>query len=93
MGKYDPLADFLRSLPRAQITVTLSFQQAASLVGGLPPSAYKHRAWWANDNKVEAQAWRSAGWHVDTLGVDFNAGTVRFARGKAGGNKPGPNTP
>jgi hypothetical protein len=93
MAKYDPLADFLRSVPGAQITVTRSFQQVASLVGGLPPSAYKHRAWWANDNKVEAQAWRSAGWHVDKDGLDFNAGTVRFARGKVGGKKLGANTP
>jgi hypothetical protein len=27
------------------------------------------------------------GWHVDEQGVDFNAQTVRFGRGKVGGTK------
>ena len=30
-------------------------------------------------------AWRAAGWHVDEVGVSFDAQTVRFARGKADG--------
>ena len=61
VAKYDPLARFLEELPRGQLVVTLSFADVARLVGGLPPSAYRLRQWWANDSKVEARAWRSAG--------------------------------
>jgi hypothetical protein len=64
----------------------MRFAEVADIVKGLPASAYRLRQWWANDSKVQARAWRSAGWHVDTLGVDFNAQTVRFARGKVGGS-------
>lgn len=87
MHKYAPLAEFLASRPIGQSTVTVSFDQVAELVGGLPPSAYEYRQWWANDSKSEARAWRSVGWHVDRHGVDFGARTVRFARGKVGGTR------
>lgn len=65
----------------------MTFPQVAEIVGGLPPSACKFREWWANDSMVEARAWRSAGGHVDAVGVDFAAQTVRFARGKVGGTR------
>jgi hypothetical protein len=87
MGKYDPLASHLDRLPPDKLTVTMAFREVASIVGGLPPTAYRLRQWWANDSKVEARAWRSVGWHVDEGGVDFNAQTVRFARGKVGGTR------
>lgn len=87
MAKYDPLASYLEHLPATQQTCTLTFSRVAQLVGGLPPTAYKLRQWWANDSKVEARAWRSVGWHVAEGGVDFGAQTVRFARGKVGGTR------
>lgn len=87
MPKYDPLAQFLEEVSAEQLVITLSFEQVARLVDGLPPSAYRIRQWWANDSKVEARAWRSAGWHVDADGVDFNAQVVHFARGKVGGTR------
>jgi hypothetical protein len=87
VGKYDPLADYLASRPASQSAVTMSFAQVADLVGGLPRSAYEYREWWANDSKVEARAWRSAGWHVDRYGVDLGARMVRFARGRVGGTR------
>lgn len=87
MGKYDALADHLSSLPTDKTSITLSFADIDRIVGGLPPSAYELRQWWANDSKAEARAWRSAGWHVDKGGVDFNAQTVRFARGRVGGTR------
>jgi hypothetical protein len=87
VGKYEPLAAHLAGLPASQHSVTLTFAHIAELVGGLPPTAYRLRQWWANDSKVEARAWRSAGWHVDEGGVDFGAETVRFARGKVGGTR------
>jgi hypothetical protein len=86
VAKYDPLAQHLDNIPPDQLVVTMTFAEVSSLVGGLPPSAHRFRQWWANDSKVEARAWRSAGWHVDEHGVDFNARTVRFARRKVGGS-------
>ena len=85
MGKYDALGDHLRSLSPTTQRVTLRFTEVDAIVGGLPASARRIRQWWANDSKVEARAWRAAGWHVDAGGVDFNAGTVTFARGVVGG--------
>jgi hypothetical protein len=87
MGKYDALADYLREVPSEEQAVTLTFSEVDRIVGGLPPSAYRIRQWWANDSKVEARAWRAAGWHVDADGVDFNGQKVRFARGKVGGTR------
>jgi len=87
MGKYDALADHLRGVPGDELTVTLTFSEVDRIVDGLPPSAYRLRQWWANDSKVEAHAWRAAGWHVDEGGVDFNGQKVRFARGKVGGTR------
>jgi hypothetical protein len=87
MGKYDALAAHLADVPADQLTVTMTFRDVSDVVGGLPPTAYRMRHWWANDSKVEARAWRSAGWHVDEGGVDFNAQTVRFARGRVGGTR------
>lgn len=87
VGKYDALADHLSLVPADQLDITMSFAEVDRIVGGLPPSAYEIRQWWANDSKVEARAWRSAGWHVDKQGVDLNAQTVRFARGRVGGTR------
>jgi hypothetical protein len=85
MAKYDSLAAFLRRVPAAQLEIELPFSRVDAIVGGLPPSAYRLRQWWANDSKVQGRAWRSAGWHVDRLGVDLSSQTVRFRRGKVGG--------
>jgi hypothetical protein len=85
MAQYAPLAAYLEGLPDSQSEVSMTFAQVGRIVGGLPPTAYRLRQWWANDSKVEARAWRSAGWHVAERGVDLNAQTVRFARGRVGG--------
>ena len=88
MSKYDPLRDYLASLD--QSSVTMSFGRVAELVGPLPSSARRHRAWWANDSKVEARAWRAAGWHVES--VDQRNERVVFAIGQVGGSHPLPDT-
>lgn len=87
MAKYDPLAEHLRAIPAEKLTVSMTLGEVGKLVGGLPPTALHLRQWWANNLTVEARAWRSAGWHVDTNGVDFNAQRVRFVRGKVGGTR------
>jgi uncharacterized protein YraI len=84
-SKYWPLTQYLtKAAASGSTTVQLDFAQIADMVtGGLPPSAYRHRAWWSNDSKVEAQAWREAGWHVEAVSLDRRR--VTFARGEVGG--------
>jgi hypothetical protein len=66
--KYEPLRVWLMSAPHPAET---AFDQLARLVGGLPPSAYRHRAWWANDaSHVQARAWLDAGWRVSEVNLD-----------------------
>ena len=84
MGKYDPLRDYLAD--RVADEVKMSFADIENLVGPLPSSARIHRAWWANDSKSEALAWRAAGWRVQS--VDQAAGRVVFARSGTTGPQP-----
>lgn len=47
-------------------SVRLTWPELASIVGGLPPSASNHRAWWSGD-RPHVRAWRSAGYTVANL--------------------------
>lgn len=48
-----------------------AFDEIANLVGGLPPSAFRHRPWWANDARhVQAAAWMAAGWRTEAVDLD-----------------------
>lgn len=80
VAKYDDLAELLRR--QGGERVTLTFEQVASAVpDGLPPSAYRHRGWRANESNgphVHAKAWWEAGWPVTT--VDFAGRTATFSR-------------
>jgi hypothetical protein len=83
MAKYDPLRRFLEAVEPTTREITLGFQRIESMIGApLPPSAHKHRAWWANPTSPHdhpyAQAWLAAGWRVEA--VDQKAGWVRFVR-------------
>jgi len=80
MAKYDGLTELLRHRPGDRFRLTFE-QVAASVPGGLPPSAYRYRVWWANEPKgshVQARGWINAGWLVAE--VDFSGGTVTFSR-------------
>jgi hypothetical protein len=79
-GRYGPLRDYLAGQSGSQVRMT--FAEVEDLVGPLPSSARLHRAWWANGSLVQAQAWRDAGWHVES--VDQAAEQVTFAGGPAG---------
>ena len=84
-SKYDPLREHLRS--RSEASLTLSFKDIESLIGGsLPKSARTYPAWWANQLSgqaaVQAHSWIDAGFLVD--GFDFESGWVRFRRGRPG---------
>ncbi|HKN98504.1 MAG TPA: hypothetical protein VJX10_15400 [Pseudonocardiaceae bacterium] len=86
MTKYQPLTDWLAALAATDRgTVDMDFADVAELVGGLPPSAFQYREWWANSGHSHAAAWRSAGWQVDM--VDLGRERVRFSRGQIGGGR------
>lgn len=83
-NKYEPLCQFLLTLPPESQECTLSFADIEKFIGqSLPPSALNHRPWWANQTDVgtrpQARAWAGAGFRVDAIrqGQD---GWVRFKR-------------
>lgn len=79
--KYLPLAQHLVSQPAATRALRLSFGQVEEILGDtLPVSARKYRPWWANSRSghVQATAWLSVGWNVDT--VDQSTEVVTFLR-------------
>jgi len=80
-GKYHKLHTYLCSL--AQQEWHTSFRNIEGIVGfGLPESAYRHRAWWANEmgktSHTHSLAWREAGW--ETAEVDMRAQSLLFRR-------------
>ncbi|MCA9312468.1 MAG: hypothetical protein KDA21_14740 [Phycisphaerales bacterium] len=79
MAKYDPLRAELGR--RGGQRVMMTFAEIEAMVGGLPPSAYEHQAWWANEQSgshVHAQAWMQAGYRVGSF--DLSARTVTFLK-------------
>ena len=81
-GKYTPLEDYLRELPKSQRVVTLRFEQIESILSAkLPESAYESRAWWDHEkegNHINRRAWSNAGWMIE--GLDVNGKWVKFVR-------------
>ncbi|RAY15864.1 hypothetical protein DPM19_08880 [Actinomadura craniellae] len=77
--RYRPLSDYL--LQHGGERIEMTFDDIEVTMGGvhLPPSARNPRLahWWDNDSRQEqAQAWMSAGYHVET--VDIPGQRVRF---------------
>ena len=80
-GKYGPLREHLSRTTGTRVHMT--FKTMEDLVGRLPDSAYRHRAWWGNnDATAEAKAWLDAGWRVES--VDQAVGEVVFTRAAGG---------
>ena len=80
--KYEPLG---RHLSAASHAVVMTFDEISRLVGGLPPSAYRYPAWWANEvggRHVQAHAWLDHGRRV--VAVDLDRQVVRFSSGQNG---------
>jgi hypothetical protein len=76
-GKYGPLREHLSGATGTRVRMT--FKAVEDLVGRLPESAYRHRAWWGNnDGTAEAKAWLDAGWRVES--VNQTVGEVVFTR-------------
>jgi hypothetical protein len=81
-GKYTPLENYLRSLPKSKREVTLGFEQIEGILNDkLPSSAYEDRRWWdheAEGNHVNKRSWSIAGWKIESL--DVSAKRVKFVR-------------
>ena len=77
MSKYDALTKYL--VESGQSSLSMTFDQVANVAGvELPPSAFKYRAWWSNNetNSVITRAWRKAGY--ETRNVDMEKRKLEF---------------
>jgi len=79
MSKYEALPQFLGQMDQA--VRRMSFGEIESVLGfKLPKSAYKHEAWWSNNETghSHAQAWLKLGWRTEA--VDLTRRQVTFRR-------------
>ncbi len=79
MTKYAPLKDFLSETGAPEIP--MRFSEIEKVIHGtLPPTAFKHRAWWSNNasNSVVTRAWLEAGYRTER--VDLEARRLVFRR-------------
>src|SRR5579862_8761951 len=82
MAMYDPLGQYLKRNAASRIPMT--FRQVESVIGKkLPASAYRHRPWWANEERghAHAKAWLEAGYRTEQ--VDMKTMKVMFVRASA----------
>jgi len=79
-GKYTPFEMWLGSENKWEHNIRLKFSTIEEVLGTpLPPSARKHRAWWANDYKSHphSQSWLRAGWLVDDVDLSTEQVVLR----------------
>jgi hypothetical protein len=91
--RYAPLGAYLRNLPVQQKSVTLTFPEIETIIGGaLPPSALSHlHQFWSNQKSGSyAPHWEAAGFKVD--GVSAKSLSVHFVRTTAPARPPRPLT-
>ena len=87
--EYERLARYLRDQPAATSRVTVIFRQIETIIEcELPPSARKHRPWWANDASHSYTVWLEAGW--ETRDVDMRSERVTFVRAARGSRGAAP---
>lgn len=68
MALYEPLGQFLKKNGSGHIAMT--FREVETVVGRkLPASAYRHRPWWANEERghSHAKAWLGAGYETEQV--------------------------
>lgn len=63
----------------AGTSVRMTWPELNALVGGLPPSAARHRAWWSGD-RAHVRVWRAAGYTVADLVLGRQVTFVRSPR-------------
>jgi len=79
MSKYEALPQFLGQVHRS--SHRMSFSEIEGVLGfRLPKSAYKHEAWWSNNETghSHARAWLKFGWRTEA--VDLSKRQVTFRR-------------
>ena len=85
MPKYTPLFEHLCRAGDGPLEMT--FDEIDGLVGGLPASANRLPAWWANDaggRNAQAKAWLDAGRTIDRVDVAGRRVTFSAARWNRG---------
>ena len=79
--KYAPLTEYLSKITANKIILTLS--EIEKIIGDkLPPSAYKHEVWWANNDETHPHrfGWINAGFEVTSGGQIKTAHQVVFKK-------------
>jgi hypothetical protein len=82
MARYEPLGQYLKKNGSGRIAMT--FREVEAVIGRrLPASAYRHRPWWANEERghSHAKAWLGAGYETEQ--VDMAAKRLVFRRARA----------
>jgi hypothetical protein len=69
MGKYSPLADFLRAQQRDEVPMT--FAEIERIVGSPLPRSHRYRSWWSNNsfNSVMTKVWLDAGFRSSDVDI------------------------
>jgi hypothetical protein len=84
-GKYEPLKNYLTNC--SSDSVELTYKAIEKIIeNGLPCSAFKYLAWWANGGHTHADAWLGAGFRVDSVNLGQS---VVFAKSTMGCSKKG----
>lgn len=79
INDFGPLRDYLvTQFELGNQHLFLSFDEIEAMVGMLPAGASHKKSWWHSAKSAQANAWRDAGWAVDTVG--FAAKRVAFRR-------------
>lgn len=73
MAKWNLLTQYLNGVSNE---VTLSWPDLDAIVGGVPPSAAKHRPWWSGD-RPHVRSWKSAGFEFTNLQMGSQVTFVR----------------
>lgn len=73
MATWSSLNSYLNSVSDA---VTLTWPELDAIVGGVPPSAAKHRPWWSGD-RPHVRSWKSAGFEFTNLQMGSQVTFVR----------------
>ncbi len=79
MSKYQVLPQYLDQADR--MVQRMSFSEIEGILGfKLPKSAYRHEAWWSNNETghSHARAWLKSGWRTEA--VDLTRRQVTFLR-------------
>lgn len=85
-SRYAPLAIYLQNLSPTQEFERLTFDHVEVIIDhNLPPSAWNHRAWWANDSvgHPHSKLWLEVGWRVAE--INLSEAWVLFKRIKERG--------